>query len=320
MSRRTADVAEYVAAAGRDTRARGGAGADSLVRAAAARLAIVLEGSGLHNVPFADAILRSATRDVESAYLAADRKAPAAPRLGPDPATTSCAHCHYGVEAAPAATVFGQRFDHAAHVLRADIACRECHSPADYFRARERRVDPEHGKTTVTAEQCQSCHHVRTKVPCTDCHDRARTAEITVPWQLTVTARSRPEAERVARTRSVTFRHGGHTALECTRCHAPGRDVRTAAACTDCHAEHHRDVADCTLCHGTAAQQAHTVESHFTCAQCHARETLEILTPTRPFCSTCHTAQGEDHFPGEQCASCHLRLSPAEVKQRILRR
>lgn len=317
MSRRTADVSDFVASANRETRLRGRAGADSLVRTAVARLGVVLEGSGLHNVPFADALLRAAVRDVESAYGAAGLGVPAAPRMGPDPATTSCAHCHYGVEAATAATVFGQRFDHAAHVLRADVACRECHSPADYFRAGERRVDPEHGQTTVTAEQCRSCHHIRTKVPCVSCHDRARTAEISVPWELTVTARSKPE--RVTRTRRVSFRHGDHLEVECSRCHAPRRDVRAAAACTDCHTAHHADVADCTACHGSAAQTAHTVESHFGCTQCHARETLEILTPTRPFCSSCHTAQGEDHFPGEPCAVCHLRLSPAEVKQRILR-
>lgn len=317
LDRRTADVAEYVAAANREARVRGRAGADSLVRGAADRLAVVLEGRGVHNVPFADAILRLSLRDAEAAYRAAGLSAPRGPRLGPNPAEVSCAHCHYGVEEAPPATVFGQRFGHAPHVLRADIACNECHSPADYFRAGERRLDPEHGKTTVTAAQCEACHHVRTRVPCASCHARERVAAIAVSWELVISVKDEPQPIR----RTVEFRHADHPAVECATCHTSGRDIRTAAACTECHSDHHgARVTDCTSCHGDQAQVAHAVESHFACASCHGRSTVELLTPQRPFCLSCHTAQAKDHFPGQECAPCHMQLSPAEVKARILAR
>ncbi|MGH7689746.1 MAG: hypothetical protein ACREN3_09095, partial [Gemmatimonadaceae bacterium] len=115
-------VAAYVATANADGAISGQRRAQASLRAAAADLALVRNGGGLHNVSGSDALLRSAIRKVGTAYRAAGRTPPPPPPLGPDPATTSCASCHYGIEAVRG-SVFTQPFDHMNHVVRAAVAC-----------------------------------------------------------------------------------------------------------------------------------------------------------------------------------------------------
>ncbi len=307
-------VAAYVAAANADGTLAGQAAAQAQLRRAVADLALVRNGGGLHNVSGADALLRSAARKVGAAYRAAGRTAPPPPALGPDPATTSCAYCHYGIEAVRD-TVFGQTFDHVDHVVSAGVACAKCHSSADYFAPGTRNVDARHGRTTVTAAACNSCHHVASTLACVTCHSRDALASR--PEPVTLPLRLQPPGAPT--TRAVAFRHDVHAAVACASCHTSRAAVATVAACTSCHEAHHRDARDCTTCHGTTLLGKHKAADHLACAECHATETLALLTGDRTFCVSCHVDR-RDHHPSRECAPCHLQMSPAEVAAKILGR
>lgn len=307
-------VAAYLAAASAESQLVRRSGAGAQLASARADMTLLRDGVGLHNVPAADALLRSAVRKVGSAYRDAGVPIPPPPPLGPDPATVSCAYCHYGIEGA-SATTFGETFRHADHVLRADVACSQCHSSADYFATSTRRFDPRHGKTTVTAAACGTCHHVTSALTCTRCHDSRGLAQRTSP--VTIPLRLRPAGAPTSR--AVAFAHGPHATIDCQRCHTSRTAIATAVACTTCHVAHHREARDCTGCHGTKLLAAHTAADHLTCARCHETAALELLTGDRTFCLSCHVGLRE-HQPGRECATCHLQMSPAEVQAAILGR
>ncbi len=311
---RSRAVASYVAAANADATLAGRTDAPAALRAAAADLALVRTGDGLHNVTAADALLRSATQEVARAYRRAGASVPPAPALGPDPATTSCGYCHYGVEAVRD-TVFGQMFDHADHVVAADVACSQCHSTYDYFTAGTHDADSRHGKTTVTAATCNQCHHVTSKLACTTCHRPADLA--TRPESVALPLHLQPAGAPTSR--AVAFRHDVHAGVACTDCHTSRTAVELVARCTTCHESHHRDARDCTTCHGPQLLSLHKAADHLACAECHATTTLALLTGDRTFCVSCHVDR-RDHQPSRECAPCHLQMSPAEVRARILGR
>jgi hypothetical protein len=65
-------------------------------------------------------------------------------------------------------------------------------------------------------------------------------------------------------------------------------------------------------------QSAHSKRDHLSCGACHTTATLASLgTADRAFCLQCHTDQAA-HKPGEQCAECHLVLTPDQAMRRIL--
>lgn len=314
MARRTAAVSRYLADAVARAPLREAGATDTLIASASGDLGLVLTGRGVHNIPAADALLRSALTRAVDAYRAAGLEVPEPPHLGPNPATLSCGHCHYGVEAARD-TIFGSVFDHAEHLLQAEIACSACHSEADYFVRGTRGLDPEHGLTTLTASSCSDCHHVDSRLDCIRCHEPATVATRARP----ITLRLEIGAAEAPVSREVIFEHSDHGEVGCTECHTARTDPSRVASCSSCHSEHHGDVAECTTCHGGETLAAHTVEHHFACADCHDRETLEQLTIGRAFCLSCHTDQAT-HRVGRECTPCHMQVSPAEVKSRILGR
>ena len=312
MARRIQLAEGYLTDARAEARFAKHAGAQAQLRAATADLGRVVKGRGLHNVPGSDALLRSAIRKTGAAYRVAGLQVPPPPALGPDPARVSCAYCHYGIETARD-SVFGQSFDHADHVVRADVACTTCHSSANYFTAGERNVDAAHGKTTVTAAACNACHHVTSKLVCTACHApqalAGRAEPVTLPLKL--------QPATAPQSREVAFRHEAHARVECTACHTSRTEIRAVVACTTCHESHHRQAADCTACHGTTLLATHTASNHLACATCHGRSTLELLTGNRAFCTSCHTDR-RAHFAKRECSTCHLQMSPAQVREKIL--
>ncbi len=313
LDRRVSVTNNYLAIAASDARVTGSPNAVALLDSARGDVALVRTGGGAHNVPGADALLRSAIGRVRAAWTRAVGQAPAAPPLGPDPGATTCAYCHYGVEET-GGTVYGESFSHADHVVKGDVPCARCHSSADYYAGDGKRVDPAHGRTTVTAAQCESCHHAGTQLACTTCHARRDLVGSAQRVSLDLTA-LKPDA--APESRPTTFRHADHPDVECTSCHTSRQSVRSVAACSTCHADHHARATTCTTCHGTDALAAHDVDSHLACVRCHDRGTLELLTPNRAFCLSCHVDQA-DHRPGQECAPCHLQMTPAQVKSRIL--
>lgn len=275
----------------------------------------------IHNLLGADRLFRAALREASAGYAAAGVTAPALPALGPDPAKVSCLRCHYGVEGASKA-VFGQTFDHATHLVRGNVACAECHSKVGFFAAErsagpsaERRVDPRHGKTTITAAGCDGCHHSPDqKLGCAACHgDDARLGR---PVRVTMALRLQPA--NAPTSRIVPFAHSDHASTPCSSCHTSPGAVRKVVACAECHRDHHAETTTrCSTCHGADTKVAHARDAHLRCTSCHSRETVAMLLPGRAFCVSCHTAQA-NHQPGGDCSTCHLQATPGELHRRML--
>lgn len=314
-------VAAYVGQAIADGRlARGDA--RERVRGASAAMRTLRTAGALHNVRGADRLFRAAVDSTAAAYRLAGLAAPPRPALGPDPASVTCLGCHYGVEAARD-TVFGQSFDHASHVVRATVACKDCHTDEGYFldgrsggKDEDKDVNPRHGKTTVTARACDDCHHAPTQtLTCTACHAPGD-QRLARPVRVTMAMTLRPENS--PRSRSVPFSHPQHREVQCERCHTSTSAVRQVATCGSCHEDHHTErAAGCTDCHATGAQAKHTRDDHLRCTSCHVRQTVARLSPTRTLCLTCHVTQAK-HEPGKECSTCHMQATPQQLKQRIL--
>lgn len=296
-------VTAYVTQAASDRRLDGAAALPA--RVAADAMAFLRAAGGLHNIRGADRIFRTAVDSAVAAYTRAGIGAPARPALGPDPARNGCLACHYGAETIRG-TAFGEVFDHASHVVRADIACTDCHSDAMYFvagvgaDAGERDRDPRHGRTTVSAGSCASCHHTRavTATACASCH---QAGEIAGTRAVATSMRVAPNATR---ERDLPFRHEQHGEVRCESCHVPSVSMApTGASCASCHAPHHVPDATCRGCH-VGVKQHHTRQAHVGCAGCHDATKVASLQPTRPVCEGCHVDM-LDHNPGRACTQCH---------------
>lgn len=313
-------VAAYVGKAAADPRLAGDA-ARARVRGARQSLELLRTAGALHNVRGADQLFRAALDSTAAAYTRAGVAAPPRPAIGPGYAGNACMSCHYGVESARA-TVFGQVFDHNSHLLRADLACKECHSDASYFQGggrsvpnEDRDLNPKHGTTRLTAASCESCHHSpTTKVACTSCH----TGDEHLKRAIRVTMALKLRPEKAPKSRVVGFQHVQHEKTECETCHTTPGSVRSVPTCASCHTDHHKEKASgCVSCHGSGMLATHTMDTHYKCASCHERETVAKLLPDRAFCLSCHVKQAT-HEPGRECAPCHLRLSPTDVRRRML--
>jgi hypothetical protein len=309
-------VGTFVRAAAATPAVRQSAAASTLARRAADLWQFVDSAGGVHNLPGADATLRSAADDALTAFRAAGLSPPGTPRLGPAVSREPCMRCHYGVESARQ-EVFAQLFDHGRHVIDGGIACAECHSAEDLFLEDGRTFDPAHGATPIAAGQCTQCHHVDTPAPCATCHTPSEVAAIAYVADLTVHV----QRNDLAHERRVPFAHDAHASVGCAECHAPDDPAQTPAGCTTCHEAHHTQVASpagCATCHQTAPIPSHRRTDHLECGACHAPATLRMFgTADRAFCLQCHRDLVA-HRPAGECAECHLQLTPAEAMMRML--
>ena len=197
-------------------------------------------------------------------------------------------------------------FPHSRHV---SMACIVCH-----------RTGSGQGRLTFEAPRgCDICHHQAPQQSrCERCH---QTEEYGVPQPQTVTI---TVADRPPRPRSVDFVHERHAARPCLECHTTPVTLAPApekAQCTDCHAEHHAADRSCSTCHPIAEPRAAhpTLEiAHQRCDACHTRTTIEQLTPTRSFCSTCHEPARTEHYEPRECSVCHLLAQPEAYRARLL--
>ena len=312
----TSAVGAYVRAASADTRIQGVGAAESLANDALGRWALVDSSHAVHNLPGADALLRSALDGAVRSYRHVRVEPPPLPRMGPAASSVSCVRCHYGVET-DAAWIAEGEFDHTRHVLDAALQCDACHSSAELFEADGRTFDPGHGATRIGRADCARCHHVESAGDCVECHTRNEVDALSLEAQLTVRV---PHGE-ITRTRMAPFSHEMHQAVACLTCHDTPTAERPAGECSECHTEHHQEVgpAACGNCHGRELRGLHARTDHFECAACHTTSTLRLLeTADRVFCMQCHTDM-EDHRIEGECASCHLVRTPEQTMREILR-
>lgn len=205
----------------------------------------------------------------------------------------------------PSAAAAADSFPHTRHTK---LACLVCH-----------QTGSGHGRLTFTPPRgCAICHHqAPEQARCGSCH---RTAEYSAPKSVIVTV---AVPAHQPRGRPVDFLHSRHRSRVCVDCHttpvtlAPGRDK---AQCRDCHTEHHAAGRTCSTCHSPVdpGPSHQTLEiAHQRCDGCHTATTVARLTPTRSFCSTCHTEKAKDHYAQKECSVCHFLAEPAAYRPKL---
>lgn len=211
-----------------------------------------------------------------------------------------------GVDVSVSAPAAIDSFPHARHVK---LACLVCHS-----------TGTGHGSLTFERPRgCSICHHQAPATnQCATCH---KPDALAAPRPLTVTV---TVAHAAPRPRTVGFRHERHTKTACIECHTAPVTLAVAPAraqCADCHTSHHAADRDCSHCHQVADPVAAHRAPQFThqqCDACHVPRTIELLTPTRSLCATCHAAQRATHYATKECTVCHFLMEPSAFRARLM--
>ena len=198
--------------------------------------------------------------------------------------------------------------DTFSHTRHAKLACLVCHQTGA-------------ARTRLTFERprgCTICHHQAPESNrCAACH---QPLEVTAPKAVTVSV-AVPGHQPVPRP--VDFLHARHTAQTCVGCHTTPVSLAPSPAiaqCKDCHTEHHVVDRTCSACHAVSDPKAahKSLEvAHQRCDACHTATTVAQLTPTRNFCSTCHTKQATNHFQQKECTTCHMLTEPGGYRSKL---
>ena len=209
----------------------------------------------------------------------------------------------------PAALVSVAPADSFEHSRHKDLQCIACHPTSSTT-----------SRLNFTAPRgCQICHHTSAAAAqgnCSACHAPASLTTEAVSVTVTV-------PRHAPRPREVSFQHARHQQVACKECHATPVSLEptpSAKACVACHDQHHTEARDCAACHaGGNVSAPHTppTAAHVGCDGCHTPARVAQLTPSRPFCLTCHQAQSE-HYPAQECTPCHLNATPAEWRSRLI--
>jgi hypothetical protein len=188
------------------------------------------------------------------------------------------------------------RVTHSNFGAHAELNCEQCHippSPPDMIPA-----------------DCESCHENTAPTPhfeleCMSCHT-------VYGWEQT------------------SYDHGSFTLLdshdrECAACHTGDDYTGLVADCSTCHEaerpSNHFGSTDCQTCHTPTVWSSGRVDHSFfaleaahnlECDACHSdTQTYQGLQSN---CSSCHAqTRPDDHFPGQDCAECHLATAWEEA-------
>jgi hypothetical protein len=258
------------------------ASARTLYRQADENVQLVKYGRAVHNVDYAESLLRSAAAQLNRAMVqvGSSYRLTTAPPAGPKTSKQSaCVRCHNQMEAVRRA-VFSTVFDHGPHLLRGQLDCTRCHAAG-----REPQAAG-HGRMFLRQEDCRRCHRqMRTASP----HPAG--------WLRTHGPAVRSQAPVGRLPLAAT--------AECRTCHAP-------TECSSCHGLAMPHPADWPVTHTRAAQRnrslcnrCHTASY---CRDCHGidlphpqnwvpRRHQAVARQNRALCNNCHTAWF--------CRACH---------------
>ncbi len=191
-----------------------GVGTAGALENARSNLELVERGNGIHNMPYALALLDASHRQVNEARVAAGypQVALAWPTRSDD---SGCLDCHLGAEVTTV-RVFGRTFAHERHVNDGGIGCLDCHL------SHEERDATGEDPLRLTSASCNRCHHGGRGAAssCASCHGSA--------------------FERSFATDIGEFEHRIHVGdmeMACSDCHGEAPRVTAAdrEVCTGCH-------------------------------------------------------------------------------------
>lgn len=195
-----------------DETARALGGGSGRLADARFNLGLVSRGHGVHNISYANALLRRSHEDMNAARR--DRGLAPLPRpWAAPPYESPCFACHEGIESQRGA-VFGMAFAHERHIVGAKIECKACH--------RTHEEKPEGEVLRFDSTGCVTCHHKPPVNECASCHADIR--------------------KRTVTSFRGDFDHAMHiddADKTCTDCHdlkAPLPGIRKAV-CMECHTE-----------------------------------------------------------------------------------
>ncbi len=203
-------VRKSIAASGSKNKAQ----AKKLLEEAKYNIDLVKFGKSVHNVQFADELLRGAHANLNKAI----KLIKANVKLSPYPEVSKvvpaeCNSCHFGIEV-QTKDIYGLKFSHQNHVVSRKLTCKECHSN-----------DRRHGELILSKSKCASCHHTEQTDHCASCHkfqNSIYNGTATVP-DMKLTQSVMAEAE-----------------VECIACHnmeLKGSIKPTVESCQECHEE-----------------------------------------------------------------------------------
>ena len=187
------------------------AAAEKLLQDAAFNIDVVDRGKSVHNIDYAQELLRAAFGSIGAALKAAgSASVPDGTSFRPQVKTNACLACHSGIEEI-SIPIFGLKFPHKNHVQTLALTCAACHSNAK-----------KHGELTATKASCAVCHHKDVKKDCSACHT---TQSLLYKGGQLGTTKVAKDVMAEAET-------------ECAACHVSktGQVVRPdAAPCVQCH-------------------------------------------------------------------------------------
>lgn len=133
--------------------------AQELIKEAKYNIDLVDAGKSVHNVQFADELLRGAHKNIVKALelISSSRTISPYPESSKS-VPVECNSCHFGIEQA-VHEFHGMKFSHQRHVVEREQNCKACHS-------HERR----HGELIATKSKCATCHHNEETKNCSACH------------------------------------------------------------------------------------------------------------------------------------------------------
>jgi nitrate/TMAO reductase-like tetraheme cytochrome c subunit len=171
-------------------------------------------GKSVHNVQFADELLRAAHKNIKSALKTVSSETLLKPYQETSKVVPAeCNTCHFGIEVQSKA-LYGLEFSHQNHVVGREQECKQCHSN-----------DRRHGELIMTKAKCATCHHNEDTEKCSSCHtlqNAVYTGTVSVP-----NYNIEPD---------VMF----ESEVECISCHYYGSNesiIPQKENCMDCHEE-----------------------------------------------------------------------------------
>lgn len=133
---------------------------NDLMEKAESYLEIVKVGKAVHNIRFSELILSDAGNNLRevveiigSGYKVSEFA------LSSKVIPSDCINCHTDI-VENVVMIFGLRYSHEKHLVKADLECRTCHSNVNI-----------HGELQLDRTQCLECHHSQEEKDCSYCHE-----------------------------------------------------------------------------------------------------------------------------------------------------